>query len=228
MMAWLERLKKLRFYLAMGILNVVSVGTLLYYNNPQIASSSHAAVIPTTKKEIKKETVAGRPVLVKIPSLALELPVDEGYYNPADATWTLSGYRAHFAMPTMLANNQEGNTLVYGHNNKHVFGPLKGLQPGAVAEIRTDNGHVFYYTFESNTNVQPDDLSVFTYEGAPILTLQTCTGNWHELRMLSRFNLTRVVKYNPNAERDEASRKRLMSELNNLSSPSYPQTPIIR
>lgn len=227
MKIWLEKLRKLRFYILVGILNVGSVGSLLYYNNPPVASSSRSVVIPTVKKEIKKETVSGRPVTMWVPSLNIELPIDEGYYNPADSTWTLSGYHAHFAMPTMLANNQEGNTLVYGHNNKHVFGPLKGLQPGAELVVKTDNGHVFYYTFESSETVQPDDLSIFTYEGPPILTLQTCTGNWHELRTLSKFTLTRVIKYNPNAEQDRLNRERLMSELNNLSDPSYPKTQTI-
>jgi len=165
---------------------------------------------------------------MRIPSLNLELPIDEGFYNESDSTWTLSGYNAHFAMPTMLANNQEGNTLVYGHNNKYVFGPLNKLQPGAQLEIRTDNGHMFYYTYESAVSVQPDDLSVFTYEGPPILTLQTCTGNWNELRTLSTFSLTRVIKYNPNAERDNANREKFMNELQNLSVPSYPSSTTIQ
>ncbi len=227
-MTWFERLKKIRFYLVAGVLNVTSVGMLLNYNNPPVASSSRAVTIPTVKKEIKKESISGRPVRLKILTLNLELPVEEGNYNPADASWTLSGYNAHFAMPTMPANNQEGNTLVYGHNNKYVFGPLKNLPAGAVAEILTDNGHLFYYTLEASNTVPPDDLSIFTYEGPPILTLQTCSGNWNELRTLSRFKLTRVIKYNPNAERDQANREKLMTELDNLASPSYPKTPITR
>lgn len=219
---WLEALKRSQFYLLVGALHIISVTFLLYYNHPRVASSSQP--ISVTKQEMKQETVSGRPIHMKIPSLGTELPIDEGHYNPADATWTLSGYHAHFAMPTMPANNQEGNTLVYGHNNKYVFGPLKELQPGAVVEVTTDNSHLFYYTLASSTTVQPEDVSIFAYQGPPILTLQTCTGNWHELRTMYTFTLTRVVKYNPNAERDGVYREKLFNELQNLSIPSYPST----
>lgn len=225
MAGWLSRVRKMRFYLVAGVLNFGSLGLLAYYNQP--VDSNHAVTVPVTHKPLQKQTLSGRPIKLTIPSLNMMLPVEDGYYNEADATWTLSGNRAHFAMPTMLANNQEGNTLIYGHNNKYVFGPLKKLKPGTDVEIQTDNGNIFYYTYDSTKVVAPDDVSIFTYEGPPILTLQTCTGNWHELRTFSTFTLTRAVKFNPNAERDRQNMDRLKASLHSLANTKDSDLPIM-
>lgn len=219
MKKWFELFRKTRFYVAMGLLNAASVLVLMAVNNP--VSSSRAVSIPQAKAIVQKpDIVIGKPVRIVIPSLNITLAIDEGNYNPADASWILSDYNAQFAMPTHLANDQTGNTLVYGHNSKHVFGPLKQLQPGAVVEILTDNNHLFYYKLQSVHSIQPDDVSIFAYEGPPILTLQTCSGNWNELRTMSTFTLERVVKFNPNAETERLEREKLMTALDNLASPA--------
>ncbi|MBA3758358.1 sortase [Candidatus Saccharibacteria bacterium] len=227
MKKWLELLRKTRFYVAVGLVNVASVFTLMTVNNP--VSSSRAVTIPQAKSVVQKpDAVIGKPVRLVIPSLNLQLQIDEGFYNPADASWTLSGFNAHFAMPSMLANDQTGNTLLYGHNNKDVFGPLKQLAPGAIVEVLTDNNHLFYYKLQSTTTIPPEDVSIFAYEGPPILTLQTCSGNWNELRTMSTFTLDRVVKFNPNAEIERQNREKFMTDLDNLSSPAYPQAPLLK
>ena len=227
MRKWLELVRKTRFYVAVGLVNIASVFTLMAVNNP--VSSSRAVSIPQAKAIVQKpDTVIGKPVRLVIPSLNITLAIDEGNYNPADASWTLSGYNAQFAMPTHLANDQTGNTLVYGHNNKYVFGPLKQLQPGAIVEIMTDNNHLFYYKLQSVYTIQPDDVSIFAYDGPPILTLQTCTGNWNELRTMSAFTLDRVVKFNPNAETERLEREKLMTSLDSLASTAYPEVSILQ
>lgn len=139
--------------------------------------------------------VAGRPVRIVIPNSGIDLPVDQGYYNSSDQSWTLSGYHAQFAMISTLANNVAGSTFIYGHNNNHVFGALRHVTPlsGAQALLYTDNGHIFIYKFHASYSLAPDDTSVLSYQGQPVLTIQTCTGSLNEWRTMYRFDFVKVT-----------------------------------
>lgn len=141
-----------------------------------------------------KKIMSGFPVRIVFPELDIDLLVERGYYNTADNSWTLSGTRAHFAIITTLSNNHDGNTFIYGHNNKFVFGPLKKIQPGAKALVYTDNNYLFTYSLLSSVGVEPDDTSLFSYSGPPILTVQTCSGNWNEVRQLYTFKFQNINK----------------------------------
>jgi LPXTG-site transpeptidase (sortase) family protein len=163
-----------------------------------IAATSHNLAASTNlpvelvKIDPSKQILTGKPTRIVISAVGIDLPVDEGRYNESDGTWSLSGYHAQFAMMTPLANDSNGNTFIYGHNNKYVFGPIKKITPGAVAQIYTDNGHVFNYSFESTYAVTPNDTSVLGYQGPAILTVQTCSGAWNEQRQMYVFKYDRV------------------------------------
>ncbi|HEY4161020.1 MAG TPA: sortase, partial [Candidatus Saccharimonadales bacterium] len=117
-----------------------------------------------------------------------------GYYDPATGEWTLTKTNVQFATMTVQPNDQAGNTFIYGHALSNLFGSLPKLQSGAVAIVKTSNGHAFYYTLNSTKVVSPDDTSaVLGYTGKPILTLQTCVGLLYQSRELLTFNLERVA-----------------------------------
>jgi hypothetical protein len=149
-----------------------------------------AAVRPASSRP----AISGRPVRIVIPASGVDLPVDPGYYNVATGEWTLSGYHAQFAMMSSLANDQGGDTFIYGHNNNYVFGALRHHTPlpDATALVYTDNGHVFTYSFISSSSFVPTDTSVFTYSGPPMLTIQTCTGGLNEWRTMYKFRFIGV------------------------------------
>ncbi len=138
--------------------------------------------------------MAGLPVRVVLPDVGIELPIDPGYFDSSSNSWTLSGYRAQYAMITTLPNNHDGNTFIYGHNNKYVFGHIKTIQPGQKAVVYTENNYTFTYSFVSTVGVGPDDTSVFDYTGPPILTIQTCSGNWNEIRQMYVFKFQNFNK----------------------------------
>lgn len=145
--------------------------------------------------------ISGLPNKIVIPGsswngLVVNLPVDPGYYDPTTGNWTLSGYHAQFAMFSSLANNYGGETYIYGHNNDYVFGALRHVTPtvGSTALLYTTNGHIFSYSFVSASNVAPDVTSVLTYKGRPIMTIQTCTGSFNEVRTLYRYNFDKVIQ----------------------------------
>ncbi|MEK7152860.1 MAG: sortase [Patescibacteria group bacterium] len=138
--------------------------------------------------------IIGKPVALQIPSLGFDLQVVDGAYNANNGTWTLSRDKAHYALPSMQPNNEHGNTLIYGHYRKEVFARLHLIKEGAEASVVTDNGYRFVYVYKSVETTSPADTSVFAYDGAPQLTIQTCTGTWMQNRQLYFFNFDRVEK----------------------------------
>ncbi len=196
-------LQKARFYVAVIFINAASVLLLWYvlevypFNSlppsqpvRTIAMEATSPSLDETSKSLA--VISGTPMRLVLPSLDLDLSVEEGRYNEANGKWTLSKTAAHYALPTPPVNDQSGNTLIYGHNFDHIFKRLGQLQPGDEAIVYTVNGHVFTYAYESSYHVPPEDLSVFNPTEQPMLTLQTCTGNWNEVRRMSKFRLKSV------------------------------------
>ena len=196
--SWTQRL---RFFLITGGLYISAisfmgyVGLIAYVPRPV---SARAPVIATAPPEATRPAfvvVSGQPTRLVIADAGIDLPIDEGYYDPSSDSWTLSETRLQHAMMTMPANNHSGNTFIYGHGTDHVLAPLdkRPLAAGATAEIHTDNGHVFTYAFESSHNFTPEDTNIFTYSGPPILTVQTCTGSASEWRTMYTFSFQKVT-----------------------------------
>jgi LPXTG-site transpeptidase (sortase) family protein len=144
-------------------------------------------IIPKGVEEIK-----GTPIRIIVPSAGVDLQVDKGYYNTRSQTWTLSDIHAEYATVTPPVNNIGGNTFIYGHDTKTVFANLSKMKTGDMALIKTDNGKSFYYIFRDAKDVKPTDLSLFEYEGKPILTVQTCSGAWYQNRRLFVFDFVRA------------------------------------
>jgi LPXTG-site transpeptidase (sortase) family protein len=136
--------------------------------------------------------ITGVPTHLSIPNVGIDSKVDPGYYYPASQSWTLSLNDAQWGVMTAKPNNKAGDTFIYGHNRLHVFYTLPKVQPGDEAIITTDNGHKFTYKYVNNIVTTPTDTSLMTYQGKPILVLQTCTGLWYQNRTLYTFDLVKV------------------------------------
>ena len=160
--------------------------------------SISAAPAPSASKRSTSADVTpivkGIPRHVSIPSLGVDTAVEDGYYNAKTGQWTISEESAFFATPTDEANSKAGNTFIYGHNSKKIFGKLLQIKPGAQAIIATDSGAQFIYTFASTVAVKPTDAQVLDYSGTPRLTLQTCSGLWNQNRQIFYFNLTSYTR----------------------------------
>jgi hypothetical protein len=187
---------KTRFYTNLILAYVITAALLGYVAHPIPLFPNHNARSPiaATSPKLEPNVLTGKPVRIIVPRFNIDLAVEDGIYNPGDQTWSLSGYGAQYATPSIPPNDKQGTTLIYGHNNKYVFGPLNKHAPVAndVAEIITSNGHAFFYTFDSSSDVKPDNMGVFQYGGKPVLAIQTCSGNWNEWRRLFRFNFERA------------------------------------
>lgn len=160
--------------------------------NPTASIITPSATTPYQQTAGKTLKVSGKPNFIQLPSRGISLEVAEGSFNRWSQSWTLSDDKAHWATNTMIANNQEGLTFIYGHNTERVFGALNNIQPGDTAIVRTDTGSTFTYKFRDSKEVAPTDVSLFNYKGAPVLVLQTCSGAWSEKRHLLTFDLVEV------------------------------------
>lgn len=191
-------LQKIRFISSIGALYILTFGTIggLLYSSHLLGTPAWAAQKPTAVEQksvtLPPKVTSGTPVRIVIESAGIDLPVDEGTYNAANGSWTLSDTRAQFATMTAPANNHAGTTFIYGHGTDAVFGNIGTNHPplGTPAYIHTDNGHIFTYTLENVRDFEPNDTSVFddTASGAPRIIVQTCTGIFSEWRTMFTFS----------------------------------------
>lgn len=181
--------------IALGVVLGYAPLRRMFSERDQQVSASAVIVPPTETVNTSEEeaAISGKPIHLTIDSIGYDGEVIDGTYNAADQSWTLSKDKPHFATPSTLANNKSGNTFIYGHNNKHVFAQLSKIQLGDQAVVTTDNGHRFIYEYYSLTVTSPQDTSLFSYDGPPVLTLQTCSGIWYENRSLYAFKLMEVL-----------------------------------
>jgi LPXTG-site transpeptidase (sortase) family protein len=200
-MKYIPKVKKVKPIIlaaALGLLLLV-VGTVTLIaivrsreNNIVVAPPAHT--IPATTAKKASDYIGGNPVRIQIPSLNMDLAIIPGVYNKRTQTWTLTLDKVQYATITPEPNNLSGDTFLYGHYRRNVFAYLHTIHSGAQAIVTTDNGHTFYYQLSSVRVVNPDDsASIFDYKGAPILTVQTCTGLFFQNRQLFTFSLVKVV-----------------------------------
>lgn len=159
--------------------------------NPTAVPAAPKAELPATA--VEQPVLSGEPVRIIVPAVAVALPVANGYYDVVKQTWTLSRTEAMYATVTPLPNNQSGNTFIYGHALTEVFGRLPQLRLGDQAQVQTRNGYTFTYRLASQRVTEPTDVSLFDYQGPPILTLQTCTGILSEKRQLFVFDFVEAI-----------------------------------
>lgn len=149
--------------------------------------------IEEPKKSTAKEPVVGVAQRIEVPSIAIDIDVKQGGYDPITQTWIVDDTAAFIADTTVPVNDTNGTTLIYGHAKWGLFGALPDLRPGAEATVYAADGSRFIYIFESVSQVTPDDLSMLTTEGEPKLVLQTCSGLFDQHRTLALFSLKEVA-----------------------------------
>jgi LPXTG-site transpeptidase (sortase) family protein len=184
---------------AAALMGVAGLAPSLYYQHrdsrvTQAATMANQPTITTPTVIEKPQAITGKPTRLVIPSLKLDLSVLEGVYDTKSGRWTLSNDKVHYALMTMQPNDQQGNTLIYGHYRPGVFATLKSIKPGAEVHVMTDNGHTFIYKYKEAKTIDPTDTSILSYEGTPMLTLQTCTGAFMQNRQLFSFDFVTVQK----------------------------------
>ncbi len=179
--------------IALGIIG--SAPTIYYHLTNSGSVAAHGLPHSVAVKPNPKTTlIKGHPTAISIPSLNINLQIIDGFYNSGSGAWTLTLDKAQFATVTSEPNNVSGNTFIYGHYRPEVFAYLHLIKPGSQAIVTTDNGYKFYYKFTQTYATSPQDGSVFTYEGTPMLTVQTCSGAWFQNRQMFLFDYVSYKK----------------------------------
>lgn len=151
-------------------------------------------VVFTPKANISsRQIISGQPSRIFVERLGIDLPVQDGVYDDQTGEWSLSDKAVYFATITDLPNDNQGNTFLYGHNQKSVIGKMSGLVSGDVVSLVTTNGHEFRYAYTGDEFIKPDQTTVL-YESPnkPRLTVMTCEGVWSQARRLMYFDLVEV------------------------------------
>jgi len=153
--------------------------------NAAAAADHRLASKPSTSK------IQGLPTRILVPSLSIDLPVTSQSYSAITKTWPVSRNEANYADNTALINNIKGETLIYGHDTRHVFGPLIKLAPNDLVYVYTSNGHIFKYSYVSAQDVTPTKLSIFDdmAKASAGLKLITCSGDHFQYRHLMSLKL---------------------------------------
>jgi len=176
--------------IAAGLALLAPLGYYWLHDKEAVANASTISAPPVKPPVLPKkpDVISGIPIEIKIASqIPLDLQVVPGYYDASTGQWNLSLTQAQYATPTVEPNNYEGNTLIYGHYRPAVFAYLHLIRPGNTATVITSNGYAFTYTYESTQAFDPTDTSIFSYQGAPRLTIQTCSGTFMQHRQMYYF-----------------------------------------
>lgn len=101
-----------------------------------------------------------------------------------------------FATLSKQPNNKAGMTFIYGHGTEKVFGKIGNNHPavGSIAEIYTDNNHVFTYSLKAIENLKANDTWILKnkHSGPPRLIIQTCTGIYSQWRTMFEYTYMSV------------------------------------
>jgi LPXTG-site transpeptidase (sortase) family protein len=190
------------FFLAVGVLFLIAGGLIGYqpfmrywegHGKPTAPAPAPARTAAVEAATQTNRVIAGKPTRIVIPSLGIDIQITDGIYYTKSQTWTLTNDKAQYAVMTSQPNNQSGNTFIYGHNRPQVFSRLSKLGVGQIVQVYTTGNHVFTYRYRSYYETNPNDDTLFTYQGPPILTLQTCSGIWYQNRYLMTLDLVGVA-----------------------------------
>lgn len=181
----------------MTFVGIIMFAGCLFVINNTVGPQKPVNVVTTphvSAAQPDQPIITGNPVRFQVPSLGMDLTIVNGYYNKQTREWSLSRDKVQYATVTPEPNNKAGNTFLYGHFRREVFAPLHKIQADSEAIVSTDTGHTFYYRLNAVKVVAPDDPGdIFSYQGKPILTVQTCTGSFYQDRQLFIFDLVKVV-----------------------------------
>ncbi len=155
---------------------------------------SVVAPVETKPAETTPQMKTGHPVRVEAPTVGVDMPVVDGFYDTKSKEWTLYDDKAMFGAMTSQPNDYAGQTFIYGHATDRVFGKLLNLKIDQPVYVYTSNGYKFTYKLKETHVVSPSDTGILNYNGNSRLLLQTCVGTFSENRKFFILDYAAVDK----------------------------------
>jgi sortase A len=145
----------------------LTFGGLNYYQVRILSFSEIPEEVKTTVREVDL------PIEVIIPSIQIDLKVEPGQIK--GGVWQISSSGATF-LNTSTPPGESGNTVIYGHNKKAIFGNLPYLSVGQKISLKTQSGKIYNYEVVEKFFVGPDRVDLVSPSDHEELTIYTCWG----------------------------------------------------
>lgn len=111
------------------------------------------------------------------------IPVE--HFSLGDGQWRIpsaaAGYITESGVPGF-----PGNVVLYGHNNRAVFGFFPSVRSGDRFQLLLSNQHIREYEVFETLVTDPSDVSVLSPSEQEIVTMYTCTGLFDRQRLVLR------------------------------------------
>jgi len=162
----LLRNKSSLFLILLGLI-IFSFGAINYYRVRILSFSKVPEAVASSTQNLDI------PVEIIIPSIQIDLKVEPGQIK--NGVWLISDSTATF-LNTSAVPGGSGNTVIYGHNKKVIFGNLPYLSLGQKITIKTQSGKILTYIADAKYFVGPDRVDLVSPTKTPELTIYTCWG----------------------------------------------------
>ena len=129
---------------------------------------------------------ASLPVRITATTANIDTPVSIGGFE--NGKWILSNRNALF-LPTSKMLGEGGNTILYAHKRKGLFGALKNLSIGDVVVLMDLNGKKYKFMVYNKEDIKPAKMDKIETNKSNTLTLFTCDGWFDENRLVVKASL---------------------------------------
>ncbi|MFZ5365999.1 MAG: sortase [Patescibacteria group bacterium] len=126
--------------------------------------------VPKLAEEAPEELF---PTQILIPKVRINLSVFPS--KASGVSWEISEKGASYLLGSGIPG-RIGNVIIYGHNKRNLFGPIRWLKQQDEIKVVNKKGEEFIYKIRETKIVSPNEVSVLAPTEEPTLTLYTCTG----------------------------------------------------
>lgn len=126
--------------------------------------------VPALEAQFSEDQFPSR---IIIPSLKIDLPIFPA--KAAETQWEISETGASYLLGSGIPG-KESNVVIYAHNKRHLFGPIRWIKKEAEIKVTNKKGEEYLYKVVETKLVTPDKVTVLSATEDASLTLYTCTG----------------------------------------------------
>lgn len=154
------------------LVGLISLGTFVFLRTYQELEKK-ALSFPQKPVLTIEPDEKSYPQQISIPSLKINLSVSPA--KAIDDKWEISEKGASYLLGSGIPG-QKGNVVIYGHNKRNLFGPIRWLGKGDQIKVINRKGEEFAYQIIEIKTVSPKTVEVLASTDQSRLTLYTCTG----------------------------------------------------
>jgi len=136
---------------------------------------------PKTSPYLEKIEEGDLPKKIAIPKLKIDLAVLEG--KVLNDKWEISEKGVSYLIGSGIPG-RSGNVVIYGHNKKNQFGPIRWLKKDEEIKLINRKNEEFIYKVVETKTVSPQEVEILSPTQDSTLTLYTCTGFLDRLRFV--------------------------------------------